>query len=186
MKKYRIKNYKGNLIESVSKFQKTHSKMRIVEAFEDEMGLAIAAEPNTTNPYDTVDQQETVPADQQDPIDRISAFGAKLLMFGVEVHLWHLNCRKYAQHLALQELYEACDDIGDKLVEAVIGINAKPVACPVADMTCDFTEHSIDKILAMKGEAASLAGCGYAGIDNVLDDFCEICNSVVYKLKQLD
>ena len=44
MKTYKIKNYKGDLLESVKKFQAKHSDMRIVEATEDGEELRIKAE----------------------------------------------------------------------------------------------------------------------------------------------
>lgn len=44
MKNYRIKNYKGNLVESLTKFAKSHKGMRIVEAVEDEDELKVKAE----------------------------------------------------------------------------------------------------------------------------------------------
>ena len=44
MDKYRIKNYKGNLVESLSRFQKKHPNKKIVEAIEDEKSLKITTE----------------------------------------------------------------------------------------------------------------------------------------------
>lgn len=44
MKTYKVKNYKGNLVESLSKFQKSHKGMKIVEACEDGDDLKIKAE----------------------------------------------------------------------------------------------------------------------------------------------
>lgn len=46
MKTYKIKNYKGNLLESIKKFQTKHADMRIVEACEDGGELKIKAENN--------------------------------------------------------------------------------------------------------------------------------------------
>lgn len=44
MKTFKVKNYKGNLVESLSKFQKSHKGMKIVEACEDGEDLKIKAE----------------------------------------------------------------------------------------------------------------------------------------------
>lgn len=44
MKTFKVKNYKGNLVESLSKFQKSHKGMKIVEAVEDGKDLKIQAE----------------------------------------------------------------------------------------------------------------------------------------------
>ena len=44
MDKYRVKNYKGNLVESLSRFQKKYPNKKIVEAVEDEKSLKITTE----------------------------------------------------------------------------------------------------------------------------------------------
>jgi len=169
MKKYTVKNYKGNLVESLEKFKKSHEKMRIVEAVEGEDFLTIVADDYLSTP--------------------LFDFGSKLLMFGVEVHLWHLNCDNGDTHAALKELYEACDDIGDRLLEALIGIYGGTVTIHAASTETEVGRYDracIDKISAMKEEAAGLAPGSPAGISSILDDFCETCNSVIYKLKQLN
>ena len=44
MKRYTIKNYKGNLLESLTKFAESHKGMKIVEAVEDEDKLRLKTE----------------------------------------------------------------------------------------------------------------------------------------------
>lgn len=51
MKKYKVKNYKGNLVESLSNFKKKFPGMKIVEATENDDGLEIATE-SATFQYD--------------------------------------------------------------------------------------------------------------------------------------
>lgn len=57
MKTFKVKNYKGNIIESLSKFQKSHKGMKIVEACEDGKALKIKAE-------ESIDDQEYTQADK--------------------------------------------------------------------------------------------------------------------------
>ena len=195
MKKFKVKNYKGNLLESVKKFQEAHKDMRIVEAYEDAGVLGIGAEPLPPPPSDTVVPEEPLtsapeeePAAKLGPADKVADFGSKLLSFGVEVHLWHLNCARNDEHLALKELYEACDDVGDRLLEAAIGQTNVPAAfATVEGMDPTYTETSIEKIVAIKNEANELTRLIDldAGFENILGDFCETCNSVIYKLKRL-
>ena len=52
MKTYKVKNYKGNLVESLSKFQKSHKGMKIVEACEDGDDLKIKAEESEKQPVE--------------------------------------------------------------------------------------------------------------------------------------
>ena len=47
MKTYKIKNYKGNLVESLKRFSDSHKGMKIVEACEDGDDLKIKAEEST-------------------------------------------------------------------------------------------------------------------------------------------
>lgn len=205
MKTFKVKNYKGNLLESTKKFQELHKNMRIVEAFEDAGILNIMAEPNTSDPALPPPSDlpaDTVAAQQEpvEPVDAIMSFGCKVLTFGVEAHFWHLNCLSNSQHLALKELYEACDDVGDRLLESRIGSTGKPVSMVVAEFGSDdlnrdadayvfgkleFSETSISEIIALRNEAESLIGQGGAGVDNILGEFCETCDSITYKLKRL-
>jgi len=187
MKTYKVKNYKGNLLESVKKFQETHKGMKIVEAFEQADLLNIAAEPVPEDPNTTEPTPPDVAA-QIETADPIMDFGCKLLMFGTKVHAWHLNCERNSQHLALKDLYEACDDVADRILEAQIGRTGKPVTALTADYSdLTFTEESINEIAAIKNEGASLIGQGpgLAGLDNILGEFCETCDSVIYKLIRL-
>ena len=188
MKKFTVKNYKGNLLESTKKFQESHEGMRIVEAIEDGGMLNIMAEPNVSDPALPPPEEpaEQAAAQVAPPSDQIAVFGSKLLSFGVEAHLWHLNCSRNAEHLTLKDLYEACDDVGDRLLEASIGQTGAPATfVGTEDMDPAYTEGSIEKIIAIKNEAAGLIGVGDAGFDNILGEFCETCNSIVYKLKRL-
>ena len=201
MKKFTVKNYKGNLLESVKKFQEEHKNMRIVEAFEEQDLLRLAAEPlppesvlhnefpeDTQPPPESVEQDTAAAAEVPDILDPIFAFGSKLLMFGIQVHYWHLNCSRNSEHLALKELYEACDDVGDRLLEAAIGFTGKPTPQPSFDgLNVSFTPDSVERIVEIRNEANDLTRRIDidSGIDNILGDFCETCNSVVYKLKRL-
>ena len=56
MKTYKIKNYKGNIVESLSRFQKNHKGMRIVEAAVDDKNLNIKAEAVTEFSTDSVEE----------------------------------------------------------------------------------------------------------------------------------
>ncbi len=51
MKTYKVKNYKGNLVESLSRFQKSHNSMKIVEAVEDGDNLKIKADNSISISY---------------------------------------------------------------------------------------------------------------------------------------
>ena len=51
MKTYKIKNYKGNIVESLTKFAKSHEGMKIVEATEDGSNLKIVVEENSMDDY---------------------------------------------------------------------------------------------------------------------------------------
>lgn len=48
MKKYTIKNYKGNIVESLTKFQKKHPNVKICEATEEEDALKVKCEEKET------------------------------------------------------------------------------------------------------------------------------------------
>lgn len=190
MKKYTIKNYKGNLLESVQKFQAKHNKLKIIEAIEGADGLAIAAEP-LHDPSPTPDSTSATDSTVVAANDPIIDFGCRLLFFSVLVHLWHLNCTVNSQHLALKELYEACDDTADSILEAEIGITGLPIdkcggLSDLSQYDLSFNEGSLDQISNIVSEAEALSKqTDRNGISNALDDFCQTCDSVLYKLKRL-
>lgn len=200
MKVYTIKNYKGNLLESIKNFQNTHKNMRIVEAFEEMDSLMITAEPkaeqaaeqNMSEPkLSPIHPEEDVAAKQVEETDPIMNFGCRLLFFSVLVHFWHLNCSRNSQHVALQDLYEACTDTADALLEARIGMLHKPIEkCDgyerMAATSLAFNQGSIDNICNVQAEAEALSNQDFGnGISNILDDFSQTCNSVIYKLTRL-
>ena len=79
-------------------------------------------------------------------------------------------------------------DNADKILEAVIGITNQP-ATPTEDSfdfgDLVFNEGCIDKIREIGEEAAKLQDGDDEGLNNILGDVCEDCNSAVYKLTRL-
>ena len=127
---------------------------------------------------------------QEADLNNLLDFGATLLMFATEVHIWHLNCERNSIHVALQDLYETTTDIADKLLEAVMGITGsklenKPENQDYVFGNLIYSEACIDRIRQMEATAEVLIPTGFSGVDNILADFCEKCDEVVYKLKQL-
>lgn len=133
-------------------------------------------------------EARTAPKDEN-PIKTFVDFGCKLLMFGIQAHVWHLNCTTDAAHLALKDLYEACDDAGDKLLEAVLGMATGRIRRKNMDSfefsDFNFGDDSIEEIEKIASDAKTLVNGDNPGLDNILSDFIEECNSVVYKLKRL-
>lgn len=56
MKKYTIKNYKGNIVESLTRFAKTHKGVRIVEAKEEDEELKIKTEAVSGTTKETIEE----------------------------------------------------------------------------------------------------------------------------------
>lgn len=54
MKNYKVKNYRGNLLESLSRFQKSHKGMKIIEVKEDGNNLRIKTEGYSSDDLDKI------------------------------------------------------------------------------------------------------------------------------------
>ena len=82
MKTFKVKNYKGNLVESLSKFQKSYKGMKIVEAVEDGDDLKIRAEESDMehNRYLVKDGKRTT-------IEDLFAFDKYLKSNGINVSI---------------------------------------------------------------------------------------------------
>lgn len=193
MKKYTIKNFKGNMIESLKKFQNNHPKCKINEAVVNGNELALLVKDIEDKTNSSCDSDENCTNNR---FNKVFAFGYKLLNFGVKAHIWHLNARKNSIHMTLQDLYETCDDVGDKLIEAVIGLTGTDIDIDNLDCVyeCDTNSTSlkdcnisiVDNIRQIKCEAEAISSLKIdVGISNVLDDFCASLNSIIYKLSRL-
>ena len=145
-------------------------------------------EPSYDDDEDTVVESEDDSSDiGEDSLSKVSQFGLKLLMFSVEVHLWHLNCNKHSIHVALQDLYDYLNYDADKLLEAVMGIDGKEVTISLKAPESEigkWDESCIEKIEKMNKEAEELITGEHAGIDNILGEICEKFDAVIYKLKK--
>ena len=134
------------------------------------------------------DQDQFGGASQTNETSSIGDFGVKLLMFATEVHFWHLNCNTNAAHEALKELYEAFTDLADKLMEAIIGSTNQPIKPSMENIEfgdLQYGDGCIEKIRSIGSEAANLIDNEDEGINNILGDVCEACDSAVYKLTRL-
>lgn len=121
--------------------------------------------------------------------DILISFGSRLLAFGVRAHFWHLNCNTDAAHLALKDLYEACDSTGDKLLESVMSqmtgiINSANISQDMFN-SLGFDSSSITEIIQLRNDAEDLMAIANEGIKNILADFVETCDTVIYKLNRL-
>ncbi len=106
MKKYTIKNYKGNITESLSNFKKKYPKMRIVEAVEQDDGrLDIKAVTEDTNPRD-MEQSEKNWAE-------VRALTAKLPEALAVLHNYVYKCNDAVAFDAMRGMNNASSNIGD-------------------------------------------------------------------------
>ena len=105
-KRYTVKNYKGNLVESLGNFKKKYPKMKIVEAIEQDDGrLDIKAVTEDTNPRD-IEQSEKNWAE-------VRALSAKLPEALAILHNYVYKCNNAVAFDASKGMNNASSNIGD-------------------------------------------------------------------------
>lgn len=79
----------------------------------------------------------------------------KLFSFQNSAHSLHLDTRSYAEHKALQKLYEGIDGIKDDIIEVLMGYqNGKRIGKAKLD---DFPTYSQEAVTALVKEGMSFA-----------------------------
>ncbi len=110
-----------------------------------------------------------------------------LLHSQTQVHTFHLQCKSYAEHKALQNYYEGIDGLVDTLVESYQGkysILKGYKQYPIDDYkdtttTVNYFKELCDKVMELRD------CCKDSWIQNQIDNVCELINSTLYKLRYL-
>jgi hypothetical protein len=110
-----------------------------------------------------------------------------LLHSQTQVHTFHLQCKSYAEHKALQKYYEGIDGLVDTLVESYQGkysILKGYKQYPIDDYkdtttTVNYFKELCDKVMELRD------CCKDSWIQNQIDNVCELINSTLYKLRYL-
>ena len=114
----------------------------------------------------------------------VAQFFMKMLNAGTVAHILHLQSRSYAQHMALNELYEAMPGLADDLIEAWQGkygiVSSYPATIEIAKDPLSFITELSSYIDANKDlfEADS-------EIVQLVDNIADQVDSTMYKLKFL-
>lgn len=135
---------------------------------------------------------EPMPPEPVDPNVELSAqlscfvatlFGARDL-----AHAYHLNTASFAQHKALEELYDLLLDHADKWAEVGQGITGFPFGMCMPDCR-DYSK--VDALSFVRGLVNDLEHChtpcfsGNAVLANMMQDLQAAIYRVKYKLEQL-
>lgn len=110
-----------------------------------------------------------------------------LLHSKTQAHTFHLQCKSYAEHMALNNYYDSIDDITDGLVESYQGkysILKGYKSYPIEDYkdstaTINYFKELCDKVTDLR------TCCKDSYIQNQIDNVCELINSTLYKLRFL-
>ena len=103
-----------------------------------------------------------------------------------QVHYWHLQTRSYAEHKALNEFYDSIVDLGDSLIECMIGVYGRPEGSYQHNIVEYKSENLIPyfkKIKKMmKDYYTVIANNGNTEICNAIDEIFSLIDKTVYLL----
>ena len=108
MKKYILKKYKGNLVESLDKFNKKYPGMKIVEAIENDNSLTVTAEENITEDFSQGDTEQS-----EKNWAEVREWSAKLPEALNILHNYVYKCNDAVAFDASKGMNNASSNIGD-------------------------------------------------------------------------
>lgn len=115
----------------------------------------------------------------------VADFLSGLLHSVTITHIYHLQTKSYAQHIALGDYYDAVDDLTDSLIEAIQGKYGivEGYMLDAGDMPATPLEYMIS--------LSSFITNGRDGMpqdsemQNIIDEICALIDSTIYKLRFL-
>ena len=115
----------------------------------------------------------------------ISGFFGTLLQSSVIVHIYHLQSKCYAEHMALGSFYDAVPDLADSVIEAYQGCEG--VLINNYNNVVEYKETPIEYLKELKkfiiNKSTELfTGNEYRNIINEIDAITTLIDSTLYKL----
>ena len=110
-----------------------------------------------------------------------------LLHSKTQAHAFHLQCKSYAEHMALNGYYDGIGDLVDGLVESFQGKYG--IIKGYKSMDLQEWKSTEDTVKYLKGLCEKVIElrdcCEDSYIQNQIDTVCELINSTLYKLRFL-
>lgn len=102
-------------------------------------------------------------------------------------HYWHLQTKSFAQHKALNELYDSIVDLLDNFAEAYIGVHGRMkggFTIEVVDYEdgSDITNFLKSKLSFFKKTKLNSQIKNDSDLQNILDEIIGLLNKIVYLL----
>lgn len=124
---------------------------------------------------------------QQNSKTNFTSLVSLLLDSQRQVHIFHLQTKSFAEHKALQDYYDAIDDLVDDLVESAQGLfgiitgwkSFKTVEYQSSEQCVDYLKNILNQINIVRSEIKQ------SFILNQLDTIDQLIYSTIYKLKNL-
>lgn len=114
------------------------------------------------------------------------AFVSQTLAVRTAAHLAHLTSRSYAQHMALEDFYDALGDQIDKYAEVYMGLIGRQPAFPaVKPLDYDDPVELVEDYLDLIKDEFKEDEKGSQALLNILAGLEELTAQTIYKLKFL-
>lgn len=109
-----------------------------------------------------------------------------LLQSALYVHILHLQTRSYAEHKALNNLYDELEDLADELIEAYQGRFGLVMEYP-KEISIKANTNPVEFVrwLGMYIEDNRDAVSEYSEHQNIIDEIAALIDRTCYKLKFL-
>lgn len=114
----------------------------------------------------------------------IAEFGSSLFEIRIVGHVAHLQTTSYAQHKALDELYNGVVEYADRILETYQGIHGIVKGYPSFNVIegKDMVTYLKDKVSSYRKVRTEIKE---EEIKAIIDELIEFLNSIIYKLVNL-
>jgi DNA-binding ferritin-like protein len=114
----------------------------------------------------------------------LEVIAGKLTHFHLQAHLLHWQTTSYAQHKALEELYEYIEEFKDGLVEKLMGYTGKrPSGCKIETIDGISPQQLVDNILMFSSKLKMYAEQNnYLDVSNLADELSGQAAKIKYLL----
>mgnify|MGYP003492247884 FL=1 len=120
-------------------------------------------------------------------MDKIALYREAALFMYVRAHMWHLNTKSSAAHMALNTFYTEMQDLIDAFCESTMAYEQNTMQPTGAAYRFDGFENAIpglEQFLVISKQLHQELQ-NQPGLTNTLEDIITLSESTLYKLKHL-
>lgn len=165
---------------------KQEEEQQTVAAVTTASAVPTAPVPVGATPAPAAAPAPTTQPPQQQPVAAMSPADVVKMFFSArdQVHYYHLQTESYAEHKALNDLYDEILNVADSFMEAYQGIHGRATGEVTITLKSYTAEQVVSDIKGLMEQLKQLQTSVQQNTDlvNQLDELISVCNKTLYLL----